>query len=517
MEKAFLCPKCGASLILQEGSDPVCCFCSAALEEKDEIANPKGGFYIGSMGRKNLRKSTCSRCGKSMFTVLSGKVEPSRCMSCGSDDLVSSSASEMFPSKIVRAPFSCDRKEAEEEYLKCVKKEKMKFHGCSGRTYLDSITPAYVPFIFYDYHIIGRGILSVVPHVKVPRNMGDKIVGVLILNDFTLERSSSAVQPYPKTIASEMAWQSLPESACDAVSRKKTDETLIMLKGGAGSEDSSIDDMEDAVILGVDRSAKEIEDDFLKRIKDFIKECIITENLSNFTITSYVDDTEYEPALGQLIYVPMWILKIRKKDQCLTWYMNGISGRCSDLSWESVEKAAPVQEQKTIETMKKKKIKSFTAEDFGPADRPVNFRTYMIDTVASTIVAEMTLNEMSADKELLQLEKTMRRERKVVSVPTISEAYQADVEEAVSKSRQNPIPSAPVPLPTEHSPLFLMREEARNRSLGRGRALPQKPIDRKVGNEEQFEREEIPSSYAVEMGLADMPEYDPDGPNPFKR
>ena len=124
---------------------------------------------------------------------------------------------------------------------------------------------------------------------------------------------------------------------------------------------------------------------------------------------------------------------------------------------------------------------------------------------------------MSADKELLQLEKTMRRERKVVSVPTISEAYQADVEEAVSKSRQNPIPSAPVPLPTEHSPLFLMREEARNRSLGRGRALPQKPIDRKVGNEEQFEREEIPSSYAVEMGLADMPEYDPDGPNPFKK
>jgi hypothetical protein len=280
----------------------------------------------------------------------------------------------------------------------------------------------------------------------------------------------------------------------------------------------SVSDMKDGVILGLDRTAKEIEDSFMERIRGFVKECIITENLDHFTITSYVDNTKYTPALGQLIFIPMWVMKIRKKEQCLTWCMNGITGKSSEITWESLEKSAPViEEAPTLAKMNKKKIKAFSLDDFGPDDRPVNYRTFMIDTVASSIASEMALNEMSADKSLLHLEKVQRNERRTVSVPVASQGYQAEAEAEVKASLKQSIPSAPVPLPSEHSELFLMKEEARNRSIGRGPRLPQKPIDRKIGNEDQCINEDTPSSVAVEFGLADLPEYDPAGPSPFKK
>ncbi|MBP5416378.1 MAG: hypothetical protein J6Y58_02525 [Clostridiales bacterium] len=518
MEKAYVCPKCGASVILVDESEKTCCFCHAELQDKDENKNPKGGFYIGSMGTIKMRRSTCGKCGKSMFSAVSGDVKASRCICCGSDDLISSPEDLLLPENISAVPFSCSREEAVEEYLKSVKRMKIKQHSYAGEEYTDAITPVYVPIIFYDYHIFGNAILSVVPNIKTPRGRGEKFLSVVLLNDFTLERSSSVATPYPKTMNSEMAWQAVPQSASTAIRMEKLDEVSPILRGGAGAKDASLSELTNAVILDIDRSAEVIEKEFMTRIKAFVKECLVTENLMHFNITSYVDKTNYQPALGQLIFIPMWILKIKKKEQCLTWYLNAVSGKSSEVSWESLEeKPAVIDEEPTLKTMNKKRIKAFTIEDFGPEDKPVNYRTFMIDIVASSIASEMMLNEMSADKSLLHLEKQMRKTQQTVSVPVIEKAYQAEVEEQVQKSKEQPIPSKPVPLPSEHSPLFLMREEANNRSLGRGKRLPEKPLDRKVGNEDQFDTPETPSSVAVEFGLADLPEYDPAGPNPFKK
>lgn len=519
MEKAYKCPKCGASVIYVDESSRTCCFCHSALQEKDEIKNPKGGFYVGSMGNLKMRKTVCGKCGKTMFSADYGEVKAGRCITCGSDDLLSTSEDLLLPEKIMSVPFSCSREEAVEEYLKTANQGKTKQHAYTGEEYLNAITPVYVPFFFYDYHIFGRAILSVVPQVKGPKNRGEKLISFVLLNDFSFERASSTATPYPKTMYSEMAWQFVPDSASSAIRLEKADEVSPILRAGSGAREVSLSDLNDGVILDLDRSGMEIESEFMTRIKGFIKECLITENLVHFTITSYVDDTEYMPALGQLIFVPMWILKIRKKDQCLTWYMNAVSGKSSEISWESTEVRPVITEEpvQTLKTMNKKRIKAFTIEDFGPEDRPVNYRTFMIDTVASSIASEMMLNEMSADKSLLHLENQMRKTKKTVSVPVIDKAYQADVEEEVKKSINQPIPSKPVPLPSEHSPLFLMREEANNRALGRGRRLPEKPLDRRVGNEDQFDTPDTPSGVAVEFGLADIPEYDPAGPDPFKK
>lgn len=518
MEKAYLCPTCGASVILDGESTPVCCFCKSELSAENEIAHPEGGFYFGGFDTSEVRRLTCYKCGKSMLSSTSADLSSPRCLCCGSDDLTVTTEKVMLPHKLTVVPFTCDRKEAEEEFLNAVKKEKIKFRSFSPKEYVDAITPAYVPFFFYDYHAFGSAILSVVPYVKQPRNVTEKILAVLVLNDISLERTSNVVTPYPKTINCEMAWKSLPMSASSAIEQKRMDEVSPFLTGGVSTDERVISEIKHAMILDIDRSAKNVEDEFSARIKDFVKECIITENLENFSITSYVDNTNYDPALGQLIYVPMWILKVRKKDSCLTWCMNAITGKASDISREVLDEKEKAKDEKkdSLAAISKKRIKSITIDDLGGTDKPVNYRTFMIDIVASAITSEMTLNEMSADKSLLQLERHTRRKTTQITVP-VADAYQGDAEKAVAESKKQPIPSAPVPLPTVHSPLYLMKEEARNRSLGRGQRLPEKPLDRKVGNEEQFKIDDTPSSIAVEFGLSDLPEYDPSGPNPFKK
>lgn len=518
MEKAYLCPTCGASVILNGETDPACCFCKSALSEENEIAQPEGGFYAAGPVSSEVRRLTCYKCGKSMLSSPSADLKTPRCLCCGSDDLTVTSEKVMLPSKLTVVPFSCDRKEAEEEYLKAVKKEKIKFHSFSSKEYIDAITPVYVPFFFYDYHAFGSAVLSVVPYVKQPRNVTEKILGVMLLNDFTLERTSNVATPYPKTFSAEMAWRSLPMSASSAIDQKRMDAVSPFLKAGVGTDEREIGEIKHAMILDIDRSAKDIEDEFKARIKDFVKECIITENLENFSITSFIDNTVYDPSLGQLIYVPMWILKVRKKDNCLTWCMNAISGKASDISRDVLDEKETAKEEKTdsLSAISKKRIKSITLDDLGGAEKPVNYRTFMIDIVASAITSEMALNEMSADKSLLQLERNARRKTTHINVP-VADAFQPEAEKAVAESKKQPIPSAPVPLPSKHSELYLMKEEARNRSLGRGQRLPEKPLDRRVGNEEEFKVDDTPSGIAVEFGLSDLPEYDPAGPNPFKK
>ena len=518
MEKAYLCPKCGASVILKDDSSPVCCFCKSTLSEENETSQPEGGFYIGSLGTPEVRRLTCYKCGKSMLSSLHTEMTSPRCLCCGSDDLTVQTEKVTIPERLTVIPFSCDRKEAEEEYLKAAKNEKIQFRSLTSREYIEAITPAYVPFFFYDYHAFGSAILSVVPYVKQPRNVCEKVLSVFLLNDISVERTSNVVTPYPKTISVEMAWKSLPMSASSAVGQKKMDEVSPFLTAIISTEERTIGDIRHAMLLDIDRSAKEVEDEFFSRIRDFVKECIISENLGHFSITSYVDNTVYDPSLGQLMYVPMWILKVRKKDSCVTWCMNASSGKASEITREVLSEKDTSKEKKTdsLSAISKKRIKSFTIDDLGGAGRPVNYRTFMIDTVASAIVSEMTLNEMSADKSLLQFERHTRRNMTQVSVP-VTEAYQSDAEKAVAESKAQPIPSAPVPLPTEHSPLYLMKEEARNRSLGRRQRLPEKPLDRRVGNEDRFTTDDTPSGIAVEVGLSDLPEYDPAGPDPFKK
>ena len=513
MEKAYKCPRCGADIILDGDSKEKCLFCGSPLSEKDVLSRPKGGFYARDLSEVNKTSCTCGQCGKKMYTSSDSRIPLTRCIYCGSDELKRSFGRETVLMGEERMPFRFQRDEAEKEYLAEVKKEKRKFHSCDKKEYLEAITPVYVPFFFFDYHTFARTILSVVPYIKQPRNLGDKVLGVLLLNDFTLERTSSVITPYPKNVNSEMAWKNIPISATPVITLPRLDEISPFNMDGLSLSDGK--SKEDAVYLSCETPASETRETFLERIRAFVKECVIVENLDNFAISSFVDETEYEEPLGQLVYIPMWVMKMRKKDQCLTWYMNAISGQSSPLLWESAVPEVKEEAPQTLETMRKKKIKNFTAEDFGGPDRKINYRTYMIDAVASTIAAEMTFNEMSADKSLIQLERSMRKQRLSVNVP-LSEAYQGDAEIAAAESRKTALPSSPVPLPSKHSPLYLMKEEAMEHSLGRGQRLPERPIDRRVGNEDLYDEPETAEHVAVDKGLADIPEYDPLGPKPFK-
>ncbi len=512
MEKAYRCPKCGADIILDGASEEKCVFCSTPLTDKDTLKKPKGGFYTRDLSSGKKTSCVCGQCGKHMYLPEISTIKPESCVFCGSSDLRRSSSSAEVLLGSERMPFRFGKEDAEKEYLECIRKQK-KSHSFSKKAYLEAITPVMVPFFFFDYHAFARAVLSVVPYIKTSRHLGEKFASAVLLNDISFERTSSVITPYPKNVTSEMAWKNIPLSASAFITVEKLDEVSPIPMTGFLPRPERPD--QEAVLLGCEIPADEIRETFLRRIREFVKECVVVENLQNFAISSFVDETEYEEPLGQMVLIPFWVMKKRKKNQCLSWYMNGISGEASEISWESAVPEVKDEAPKTVETMKKKKIRNFTYEDFGGPDRKINYRTYMIDTMASTIVAEMTLSEMSADKSLVQLERKMRRQKMSVNVP-LSEAFQGEAEIAAKESQKVALPSKPVPLPTRHSALFLMKEEAMENSLGQGVRLPERTIDRRVGNEEMFDGIETPEHVAVDKGLADLPEYDPAGPNPFK-
>ena len=518
MERAYLCPKCKAEVILDEGSSSACCFCGTSFSENDILLRPDAGFYIHDLKRERKEVIRCLECGKDMVKGSLSSNKISHCLYCGSEELISDTGDVAVPEEGTCIPFSCSRKEAETEYLSAIKRGKFRLPGSHAKAYVEDITPAYVPCLFYDYHVYASAILSVVPYVKSPRNIGEKMLGVFLLNDFSLEKTDNSTTPYAKNVGGEMAWKGIPLCGSTAITRERFLQISPIKVSVNASEKETTSGMEkEAVILGLDRPASELSDYFGRLIRDYVKECLITTNLDNFAISSFVDSTEYQPAMSQLIYIPVWMVKIRKKDHFISWYMNAISGQSCVLETESVTEAPLPQQDQSLKSMSKKKIKKFTIDDFGGEDRLVNYRTYMNDNMASAITAEMTLNEMSADKSLLHLEKVTRRSA-VIAVPEIKEAFQVEAEKALEESKLTPIPSAPVPLPAEHSPLYNMKAEAMERSLGRGQRLPQRPVNRRVGNEEQFDHsDDTHESLAVEIGLSDLPEFDPNGPNPFRK
>ena len=522
MEKAYLCPKCNAELILDGTSPKVCLFCHTALTDNDELSRPKGGFFAGDMIEEKRKTCTCKQCGKSMYIP---SKSPVTCVFCGSQELTGTSleTSALRASEPIAFQFS--REEAEKAYLDSVKKEKRKAHGCDAKEYLDALAPVYVPFFFFDYHVFASTILSVVPIVKQARHIGEKVANVLLYSEFTLEKTASNITPYPKTIASEMAWRDVPISASSVISLDKLDQISPIKIGNVGSitakeaanRPAARKATEEAVLLSCDLASSEVRETFLRRIREFVKQCVITENLGSFSISSYVDDTNYEEPIGQLIYVPLWIMRKRKKDEYFVWYMNGITGEVSEIFKEPVFAKEEIKqdETQTLAAMSKKKIRKMTIDDVGGENQKINFRTYMIDIMASTITRDMKLNEMATDKSLLELERSIRKAKVSINVP-VSSAYQPEAEKAVLESKGSPLPSAAVPLPTKHSHLYRMKEEAMEISLGQGQRLPERPVDRRIGNEEEMRRDDTPSAIAVEVGLSDMPEYDPSGPNPFK-
>lgn len=419
-------------------------------------------------------------------------------------------------------PFSVSQEEAIAAYQSAVRSDRKILGGYTSKSILDSITPAYVPCFFFNYHIYARAILSVVPYVKNVRDntIGSRIFNALVMEEinFNLERSSSVAQPYAKNIGGEMAWKDIPISASTAISRERFFQISPFSSKKVGETMTASEKQlsEQAVVCALERSPEEIAKTLQTLIRDFVKECLITNNLEHFKITSFVDQTDYPLSVGQLVYVPVWCLKIRKKNQYFSWYMNGASAQSSQASIEETDET--LSSQSAFEEMSKKRIKKYTEADFQKSNRPFNYRTYMVDELASAISADMQLNESAADKSLVHLERTTLRNLKEITVPIVEKGYQAEVEEEVRKSKLTPLPSQAVELPSTHSYLFRMKEESMKQSLGRGQRLPSKPMDRKVGNEAEFENLDNSHEYvAKEIGLADIPEYDPNGPNPFKR
>ncbi|MBP5493404.1 MAG: hypothetical protein J6Y08_11230 [Clostridiales bacterium] len=520
MDKAYLCPKCSAQVILDNQSEKMCVFCSTPLKEENSLEKVDWGYYTpGFASGGKTRAYVCRDCGKVQYALFDSDYSPKHCVYCASERVeLDERATKNVPRPFRTVPFIYKKLDAVEEYKKAVKKEQLKFMGCASDTYLKKITPLYVPCFLFDYHVFSHSVLSVVPIVKAPRQTGEKVFTLLTTTELSFEVTNNDIQPYPKEVSFELVWQNVPICASSLISKETFDKiSPFVLRNRF--EDGDVDDLKKATILAVDEDPQGISDILIEDIKKWTKDFVISEYVDHYSVSSYVDKTEYDRGLGQLIYLPVWQMVFKKKNQTYAWYMNAISGEPTDIL-PIEEKKEEVKEEKPkdpLKAMSKKRIKKFSISDVAHPEFNLNFRTYLVDTVAAAISLETNLNEASSDKTLYHLERKVIKGKVEVAIPD-SDAFQKEAAEEVVKGRLSAIPSEPVPLPEVHSQLYLMKEEVTKRSLGRGKRLPEKPIDRKIGNEEYFEaNQDTHESLAVEFGLSDMPEYDPSGPNPFKK
>lgn len=517
MDKAFACPKCGAQIILDKDAEDRCCFCSSVLCEKDQLETVDWGFYTrGWTDPTRLTAYKCLECKKEQY-VQDPSIQPNHCLYCGSDDILPSEIHDCrIPLPIRKVPFTYTREDAVSELRKSLKGPKLVFG--SGKDFEKAITPVYVPCFVFNYRVYANAVLSVVPIVTAPRDLATKGLSLLFNSeDLSYEISSSAVQPYPKNFATEMVWQNIPVCASASIA-DEVFEQISPFSIKRGEDDPALSSMKDACVLLPDREFEDIEKTLLREVKDWVKECVLVSHIDHFKVSSYVDNSEYERGLGQLVYLPVWQLKYRKKNSCYTWYMNAVSGEPSELKVISLDETRVTEEETDpLKLNSKKRIKTFKAGDVTKDEYDLNYRSYMVDNFAVTIAMDTEYEAASADKAVMHLERSQKHREVKLEVPQQLGAYEAELDEQVAEAKKNSIPSAPVPLPEEHSPLYMMKEAARTRSLGRGQRLPEKQVDRKIGNEAQFERQDTQESLAVEFGLSDLPEYDPSGPNPFQK
>ena len=518
MDKAFRCPKCGAQVLLDQDVKNTCCFCMSELTENDRLEKVDWGYYAkGFSSKLRLTSYKCLECKKEQY-VQDPSIKPTSCAYCGSQDIL---PNDVYVSDIPLATrkvaFKYSREDAVAEFRKAVKGPKLLFG--SGKEMEKAIVPVYVPCFAFDYKVYASAVLSVVPVVKNAYKSESKGLAKALFypDEVTFEVTSRAIQPYPKNFSSEMVWSNIPVCASTSIN-DEVFEQISPFSLRVGQDDPQVEDLKDATFLIPDRDFESVEQTLLKEVKEWVKECAVVSHIDNYTVTSFVDNSEYDRGLGSLIYLPVWQMKYRKKNACYTWYMNAASGEPSELKYLQIageEKSADEQTDPLKNSMKKR-IKKIKAKDISD-DYDLNYRSYMVDNFAVTIAMNSELEGATADKAMIQLERGNLKRKIEISVPDMEESFDAGTSEMAEEAKKHAIPSAPVPLPEEHSQLFMMKEAVRTRSLGKGERLPQKPLDRRVGNEDQFVREDTHESLAVEFGLADLPEYDPTGPSPFKK
>ncbi len=515
MDKAFLCPQCGAQILLSEAADNVCCFCLSMLTPKDEVQSVDWGFHTPAFaGKERIKAFVCEDCHKTVFASKENQLPLNNCVHCGSRSIKEvADAKKMMPMGIKTLRFIYNREDAIERYLQDAKKEGLKLRFTKKEAYQQCITPLYIPCFLFDYTINTEAVLSVLPIVR-NRSKGEGFLNLLTGDDLTLERTSAA-EPYPKKFVAEMVWMNVPIPMTSCIDSQSFETISPFSVRGAMEEDDEI--AANAFFPEVDEKWENAHTLLKSQVQNWVREYVLSESMDHYEISSYVDNTKYEKALGQLAYIPVWQMRCRHKTGDYSWYMNGLTGVTSGFVETETEEVEKEQESVALKDLNKKKIRNFKSGEIVKNASSVNCRTYMVDTVSSSIMLETSLNESASDKSLFHLERSMKTSSVDLSVP-ISEAFEKEVDEETKKMREAPIPSAPVPLPTEHSKLYMMKQEIQNRRLGRGERLPEKKVDRDIGGDVAFGYDDITrEARAVEVGLSDMPEFDPSGPNPFKK
>ena len=482
MDIAFACPKCHANVITNTHDKYECVFCHTPLLPENQVEKLDGGFYFPEYSAlRDYYSYECPQCKTIMFSETDLSSARSTCIVCGKERVPKvDNKQHPFPKAQQIVPFYVDANEAKEAFEKSMKE---KFFLSGKYTKLaEMMVKTYLPVYIFDYEAFTSAIVTKNLAEKVPttyKNDNQKRV-----ENTAIMRPMSSTDGYyvDRNVGGQFRFNDIPIPASDYISNDSFDD--IGPYSFSMSKDFDSVDKNNAIFVMPNRSGQEIMDDLIAHIKLWVRGIWVSEEEKESAVVSYVDQSKYEESLGILTYFPYWQIKTTVKGKPFHWLMNAVNGRIASSR---------------------------------PIYRPSECRAYL-DIPNSSALIDIAMNENAVDKVLIRMERNVRvaPAKVVVNQKNVEEAYHGVDSDKFALERQVNIPSAPVPLPEKHSEIYLSIDQARSQQLGRGSGFFP-ATDRSLGSNIPKAPAKSAMDVALEIGLEDIPEFDSEGPSPFKK
>ena len=338
MEIAFHCPNCLADLIYDESKSYTCCFCHTKLNEKNEVKELEGGYYVGDAWNENVYHSYhCEDCGAD-FIAKAGSTNLA-CPICSSTSLKDNGGIVgAMPRRAI--PFAHTRQEAQEMFLDYIRN-----NSAVGRTLAtdenkELLHKVYVPIWLFTYEVVAHAKLTAM--IRNKANESKTLFGINgtegiaeslseIRSSFSRFRPNKkpakvdpSTQPSEHVTGGVLSWQGIPFDASGILASN----TINNLQPYDQSKMVLLTDkvLMDTPVLSITKDPIACMQEFMDRIKKWTRQMIMDAHSDSYDISYFQDKTDYPLGIGELVLFPIWYMKGEYMGREFYYAMNGQNG-----------------------------------------------------------------------------------------------------------------------------------------------------------------------------------------------
>ncbi len=338
MEIAFHCPNCLADLIYDESKKYTCCFCHTVLDEKNEVKELEGGYYVGDAWNDKVYHSLhCEDCGVD-FIAKPGS-ENLGCPICSSTSIKDNGGIVgAMPRRVI--PFAHTKQEAQEKFLDYIRN-----NSAVGRTLAtdenkELLHKVYVPIWLFTYEVVAHAKLTAM--IRNKANESKTLFGINgtegiaeslseIRSSFSRFRPNKknakvdpSTQPSEHVTGGVLSWQGIPFDASGILASN----TMNNLQPYDQSKMVLLNDkvLMDTPVLAITKDPIACMQEFMDRIKKWTRQMIMDAHSDSYDISYFQDKTDYPLGIGELVLFPIWYMKGEYMGREFFYAMNGQNG-----------------------------------------------------------------------------------------------------------------------------------------------------------------------------------------------